>query len=182
MVSTVKTEKSVKAPTNVDEAAELIKEIRKLKRQRDKNYQKLNERIDKIREDTEEKNSAIQTQINMRLKCLEFFANTNRDELTNRGKSKTIKLRGGHKLFWRTSTFSLRLTDTVSVVVERLKALGQLDFVRVKEEVDVEKLRQHPQIVNEIQGIEIIPGGEHFYVQPAGVKAIKVNVRNNTSN
>lgn len=97
-------------------------------------------------------------------RAVQAYAETNRDKLTNGGKSKTIPFTTG-EIGWRQRppSVSVRAADTV---IETLKKLGLGRFIRTKEEVSKEAILAEPDAARGIAGLTINSGIEDFFVVP----------------
>ncbi|MCW7140017.1 host-nuclease inhibitor Gam family protein [Escherichia coli] len=90
---------------------------------------------------------------------------TNRDELTNGGKTKTANLTTG-TVSWRLGNPSCSVSRDVEGVIEMLRRMGLERFIRTKEEVNKEAVLAEPDAVKGIAGIKVNKGAESFYVEP----------------
>lgn len=107
----------------------------------------------------------LKKQIKVLFKGIQDWCKTNRDELTNGGKTKTANLTTG-TVSWRLGTPSCSVSRDVEGVIEMLRRMGLERFIRTKEEVNKEAVLAEPDAVKGIAGIKVNKGAESFYVEP----------------
>jgi phage host-nuclease inhibitor protein Gam len=95
---------------------------------------------------------------------LAAWANDNRSELTQEGQVKTVDL-GTGTLSWRMRPASVRLKDAAKVIAA-IKAMGLLQFLRIKEEVNREAMLAEPDAAQGIAGVAIGSTGEDLIITP----------------
>ncbi len=93
---------------------------------------------------------------------LRIYCEANRERLTNK-RTKTIDF-GTGTVSWRTRPASVKLRDKVEIVLERIKTLGFLQFIRTKEEIDKEAMIKEADLANAIEGVTVGSAGEEFIV------------------
>ena len=106
----------------------------------------------------------LSSQIDALQKAVQAYCETNRDRLTNGGKTKTVPFTTG-EVGWRQRppSVGVRAAETV---IETLKKLGLGRFVRTKEEVNKEAILSEPEEARGIAGLTIVSGVEDFFVVP----------------
>ncbi|EPA9714788.1 host-nuclease inhibitor Gam family protein, partial [Escherichia coli] len=104
-------------------------------------------------------------EIKVLFKGIQDWCKTNRDELTNGGKTKTANLTTG-TVSWRLGNPSCSVSRDVEGVIEMLRRMGLERFIRTKEEVNKEAVLAEPDAVKGIAGIKVNKGAESFYVEP----------------
>lgn len=100
---------------------------------------------------------------------LQAFAEARRDELTAKGKTKTIELPAGAML-WRTKPPSVKVAGKIADVIAWLAGSRfATAFLRTKLELDKESMLKAPADAAAVPGISIVSGEEEFAVLPAGL-------------
>ena len=107
----------------------------------------------------------LKKEIKVLFKGIQDWCKTNRDELTNGGKTKTANLTTG-TVSWRLGNPSCSVSRDVEGVIEMLRRMGLERFIRTKEEVNKEAVLAEPDAVKGIAGIKVNKGAESFYVEP----------------
>jgi phage host-nuclease inhibitor protein Gam len=98
----------------------------------------------------------LQEQLAERERAVQVFAEGHRDELTQGGKTKSVKLSNG-ELQWRLTPPRLVVSSKVKLatIIRTLKNRGYNQFVRVKEELDKEALKRDAAVVATVRGLSI---------------------------
>lgn len=92
-----------------------------------------------------------------------IWCEAHRDELTRDGRIKTHKFAAG-EVSWRMRPPRV-LVRAEGIVLEALKRLGLLRFIRTKEEIDREAILREPHAVAGIKGLTVSQG-EDFVIKP----------------
>ena len=100
----------------------------------------------------------------MRHKAIQAWCESHRDELTKNGKQKTGYFNTG-EVQWRQSPPSVRVMKA-DQVIENLKLLGLVQFIRTKEEINKDAILLDPATASTVSGITIKAGMEEFNVKP----------------
>ncbi|WP_140921519.1 host-nuclease inhibitor Gam family protein [Limnobaculum xujianqingii] len=95
---------------------------------------------------------------------VQTWCETNRDELTNKGKTKSANLITG-EVQWRNRPPSITIRGA-ETVIENLRRLKLERFIRTKEEANKEAMLNEPDIVRGIAGITVNTGIEDFVIVP----------------
>ncbi|XXQ69425.1 host-nuclease inhibitor Gam family protein [Neisseriaceae bacterium B1] len=91
---------------------------------------------------------------------IQAYAEQHRQDLTNNGKTQTVKLLSG-SLKWRKKPASIQIDGELSQVLAELRRRKLARFIRVKEEINkTALLAKRP-----IHGIAIADGGETFSIE-----------------
>ncbi len=151
------------------EAAEAQKRIGTLLRQIhacEDQFEKEREVIDKKEDDAIRPLQAEALELG---KQVYAFAVQHKTELTDGGTHKTVKLpmRAG-SFAWYTTPPAITI-ENAQEVLQRIKELGLLRFVRTKEEVNREALLQEHTIASTIAGVTV-SRQDKFAIKPTGVK------------
>lgn len=108
--------------------------------------------------------NALKEQVKPLQKAVQAYCESRRDELTDGGKRKTAYFNTG-EVQWRAKTPSVALSS-VAKVIEGIKSLGLLQFLRTKEEVNKEAMLADPVKAKSIAGVTIREGVEEFVIKP----------------
>ena len=154
----------IPVPQNLDEAAKFLSFIGREQRKIDKIQTTLNEKIETLKEKTADDVKSHEEKISQLVEGLFAFAQSHRDELTDSGKRKTVKVPTG-SFAWRWTPLAISISD-IELVVAELKSRRLKRFIRVKEEPDKKAMLKELQVVRKIPGISISQQ-EMFAVTPA---------------
>lgn len=97
-------------------------------------------------------------------KAIQAYCESRRDELTKNGKQKTAYFTTG-EVQWRAKPPKVGISS-LAKVIENIKRLGLLQFLRVKEEVNKEALLADPNNAKAIAGVSIRENEEEFIIKP----------------
>jgi phage host-nuclease inhibitor protein Gam len=156
----------VAVPKDQNEANKLIAKIGINQRKIEVINQRINERIERIKSEIAEQMKDLSDEITDDVEGLFAYAEANRDDLTDGGRTKTVKLPNG-ELAWRTTppAVSIRGSQTVLATFEKL---GLQQFIREKKEVDKEAILRERELIEGIKGISISQK-EEFVVKPTEI-------------
>ena len=156
-------------PKSVEELTEFIGKIGEHQRGLDKIQTKLNNQVEEIKTRAVADSLTYQETIDQLFEGIYIFAESHRDELTEKGKKKTVTLPTGD-LLWRLNppSVSFRRGWDNDKVVELCKALDLPGFIRTKEEVDKEAMLKRPEVAETIEGVKI-EQKEQFVVKPSEI-------------
>jgi phage host-nuclease inhibitor protein Gam len=102
---------------------------------------------------------------------LAIFAEANRARLTDGEKRKHALFSTG-RIGWRTKVATVRANPKAAGVADeagliaKLRDLGLARFVRVKEELNREAMREEKAVASAVAGITVGSEGEDFWVEP----------------
>lgn len=154
----------VPIPSNLEEAAEFVGRIGKEQRKIDRIRNEFNEAVEKLKSKYILETQAHEANISQLVEGLFIFAESHRDELTEKGKKKTIELPTG--IFgWRMTPPAVSLKNVEQVLSELMKR-GLKQFIRLKPEVDKKAMLREPEIAKTIKGVTISQS-EQFIVKPS---------------
>jgi len=151
-------------PQNRDEAAATVRAIGDLNRQVTRIETDMNDALAEIKEQAELAAAPHRLALEQKTEGLKMWAEANRQVLTGGDKTKTVDL-GTGVLKWRLRPPSVRLSK-VEDVIERLKKLKLVRFLRTKEEVDKEAMQREPDVARTVAGVLVGSAGEDFIVEP----------------
>ena len=153
----------IPVPKSLDEAAEFLRQIGEEQRTTDAIQSDLNAEVDELKAKAMSDAEPHQKKISQLVEGLFAFAETNRDELTDSGKRKTVELPTG--IFgWRMTPPAVSLHN-VKAILKSLKSLKLDRFIRAKEEVDKEAMLKEQEVAKTVKGVSISQH-EEFIVKP----------------
>ncbi|MBE2896763.1 host-nuclease inhibitor protein Gam [Pasteurellaceae bacterium HPA106] len=115
------------------------------------------ERFAPILQELEEKIKPMQS-------AVQAWCESHRDELTNKGKTKTGSFNTG-EVQWRQRPPSIVIRGK-DKVIEALKRLGLVQFIRTKEDVNKDAMLDAPDIAATVSGVTVKQGEEDFVIKP----------------
>lgn len=149
---------------NRDEVEIAIKEIGNLQREIEATAIEQNNQIAEITERFAPKINALQEKIKPIQEAVQAWCESHRDELTQNGKTKTGSFNTG-EVQWRQRPPSVAVRGVASVL-ENLKTLGLVRFIRTKEEINKEAMLNEAELAATVAGITIKKGVEDFVISP----------------
>lgn len=153
----------VPIPENLDEAAKFLAQIGEEQRAADKVKSIFNTKVDKLKAEAADDVKPHQEKISQLVEGLFAYAEAHRDELTDSGKRKTVKVPTG-TFGWRMTPPAVSLRDIKSILVS-LKSLGLKQFIRTNEEIDKEAMLKEPEVAKTVKGVSISQH-EEFTAKP----------------
>jgi len=154
----------IPVPQSLDEAAKFLAQIGDEQRATEKIRSGLNAKVDKLKANAMVEDEPHQKKISQLVEGLFAYAEANRDELTDGGKSKTVKVPTG-TFGWRMTPLSVSLRNVKSIL-EGLKSLRLERFIRIKEEINKEAMLKEPEMAKTVKGVSISQH-EEFVAKPA---------------
>lgn len=149
---------------NRNEVETAIKQIGDLQRQLETIAIEQNNRLAEITEEYAPKINELNQSIAPMQEAVQAWCESHRDELTQNGKTKTGSFNTG-EVQWRQRPPSVSVRG-VDSVLEHLKTLGLVRFIRTKEEVNKEAMLNEPELAATVAGITIKRGIEDFVITP----------------
>ena len=159
-------------PASRLEADEAIRQIGEFQRQREMIQTALNDRLAALKAEAETTAAPIAEAIRALGAGVQVWAEANRAELTRDGKTKLVRL-GNGEIRWRMRPPSVTVR-AAGIVIEALKSFGLERFIRVKEEVDKERILAEPAAVDGVPGITI-KQTEDFVIVPFATELEEVS-------
>lgn len=147
-----------------DEVEIAIKDIGDLNRELNRLAIEQNDRLAAITEVYAPLMNAIKEQLAPKQEAVQAWCESNRDELTQNGKTKTANFNTGD-VQWRQRPPSVAIRGADSVI-ESLHTLGLERFIRVKEEPNKEAMLNEPELAATVAGVTIKKGVEDFVITP----------------
>ncbi|MEL4300963.1 host-nuclease inhibitor Gam family protein [Shewanella xiamenensis] len=141
-----------------------IRKIGDLQREALRLETQMNDQIAAVAEAYSPQLEAIKKDLGVLTAGVQSWCESNRDELTKGGKTKTANLITG-EVSWRMRppSVSIRGIDTV---LENLKSLKLDRFIRTKEEINKDAILAEPKAAAGVAGITIKTGIEDFAIVP----------------
>lgn len=153
------------APRTLDEADGLLARLGVLARERQLIDAQLDEDTAHAKAAAERAAAPIDAEVLEVTRRLQAWAEANRDQLTNGGRTKTVALPAG-KVFWRKGRARLVVTDEGRALQFCESDGGYEPFVARKVALDKAALLKAPDCVAIIPGLEIQEGAEEFVAEP----------------
>lgn len=150
-------------PQNRDEAIAAVASIGTHQRERQRIEAALNDEVAAVKQRHEEQAAPHTQAIQGHSAGVQTWAEANRADLTQGGKTKTVELPSGN-ISWRIRPPKVSL-KAVDNIINALKGLKLKRFIRVKEEVNKEAILAEPEAVRNVTGITISQG-EDFVITP----------------
>lgn len=157
----------VTVPQNLDEAADFVRRIGQAKREIERLAERLTVKIDRLKAVAVEEAAPREATIVELFDGLFVFAQAHREELSERGRRKTVVLPSG-QFGWRMPPSSVHVKG-VDQIIARLESLGMDRFLRVKKELNKEAMLAEPQAATAVEGV-VIKQDEEFFVKPEQAK------------
>lgn len=146
----------------VTDVEHLMAELGKAQRERDKLKEAMNEKIEQIKQ---QYNKAAEPYIATIAKLVDeifVYAEKHKSELI-KDAGKSVKLEHG-SFGWRTNPPKVSIKNQ-NAVLERIRAMGLNQFIRIKEEINKEAMLNQIDVAVGIPGVSIIQT-EQFWVKP----------------
>lgn len=154
----------VAVPKSIEETSEFIRRIGEHQRELDRIKIRTNNQIEKIKEKAVVDSSDHEEERGKLFEGIFIFAQGRRDELTEKGKKKTVHFPTGD-ILWRLTPPAVSLKNVMKVI-ESCISQGFRRFVRIKREVDKEAMLKEPEVAKKISGVTI-GQKEEFVVKPS---------------
>jgi phage host-nuclease inhibitor protein Gam len=153
----------IAVPKSLDEAAQFLAQIGQEQRASDKIRSDINTKVEKLKAKAMADARPYQEKISQLVEGLFAYAEAHRDELTDGGKHKTVKVPTG--IFgWRMTPPAVSFRNVKSIL-ESLRSFGLKRFIRTKEEIDKEAMLKEPKVAKTVKGVSISQY-EEFIAKP----------------
>lgn len=174
-------------PQSIDEANALLAEYGELFNEAAHIEADMNAALAKAKSDAEEQAKPVAERMLQVFDALNAYAGAHRKDLTQDGKTKTVKLPAG-EIGWRMNPPSVKwksgfngekivagikalIDDVVIKTLQDAERLGSLrGFIRTKEEPNKDAMGDNPDLAREIPGVKIGSSGEQFFLAPFGAE------------
>ncbi len=151
-------------PEDMDEAADMVAKIGDLTREIERINLDMKEELARVKERYEAQAKPLIDERTALTEGVRIWAEANRKKLTQGGKVKYVRLTTG-EVKWRLRPPSVTIRGKEQVL-QRLKDAELTQFIRVREDVNREAIREEPEAVAGIPGIKVGSAGEDFVVEP----------------
>ncbi|MCC7484579.1 MAG: host-nuclease inhibitor Gam family protein [Burkholderiales bacterium] len=152
------------APQSKEDCIADVKRLGDAQRELTRRTADMNDEIAAITKRYSERLEALQAQVETLQRGIQTWCEAHRAELTDGGKVKSANLITG-EVSWRQRPPSVSVRNAEGVI-ETLKRLGLVRFVRVKEEVNKEAVLEEPDAARGVAGLTIVTGVEDFAITP----------------
>lgn len=153
-----------------DQTIEAIRALGDAQRELTRVETHINDQIAAITDAHKGEIDALKQRIDTLVDGIQLWCEAHRSELLA-GGGKTANLITG-QVIWRQRPPSVSIRN-VEKVLETLRALGLVQFIRNKEEPNKEAMLAEPKAVSGIAGITIVTGVEDFVIEPFEVEVAR---------
>lgn len=160
----IKAAAAVYVPQSRENVIADIRKIGDLQRDAIRLETEMNDRIGAITQECAPRIEGLKKELETLSNGVQAWCEANRDDLTNKGKTKTANLITGD-VCWRTRPPSVTIRGVESVL-ETLKRLKLTRFIRTKEEVNKDAILNERNAVAGVAGISVKSGVEDFAIIP----------------
>ncbi len=155
-------------PQSRDEVVRAIRHLGALQGERQRRKADMDADLQKIKQDFAGIIEPINDKMKELLAGIHTYCEAHRDELTDGGRSKTVRLPSG-EISWRNRPPSVRIRNN-GQVIDAIKRLGLgREFLRITEQISKEAMLGDLEKANGITGVTIGSAGEDFVVKPAEI-------------
>lgn len=153
-------------PQSIEAADRLVRQMGEVDKEISASDNKLNELKQETKRERARNKRLKQRRLRLHVN-VQAFADAHRDELTEDRKVKHFFFPGGGRGQWRfPARPKLLVTGNPKAIIRALKRRPDwLTFVRVKEELNLDALKNHPDVVAKLRGARI-DDSEYFTVDP----------------
>ncbi|BBF92388.1 host-nuclease inhibitor Gam family protein [Blastochloris tepida] len=152
-------------PQTREQAAGYVAEIGALQREIARAQADMNDEIARIKEDAESRAEPLRERAKALTEGLKTWCEANRAVLTGNGAVKHADL-GTGIIRWRMRPPRVSLPRDVAGLIEHIKSMGFVRFLRVTEEPSKEAMLAEPDVARVLPGVRICSAGEDFVVEP----------------
>jgi phage host-nuclease inhibitor protein Gam len=163
------------APKNLEDAkhavsqiAAIIRSVHRIEAKYDADVRVLESQIARARKQQADKITPLMQQGAELANALHLYAEKNKDDLTNQGKKKTVRLSTGDSFRWRTNPLSAIVSDA-DALIEELEAHGLKDAftkttVTIRKKALIDSRKELPSDLTHVsfssrEKFEILPKG-----------------------
>lgn len=162
MATRIKTAASGNIPQSKADAMRDIKAIGDLQRELGRVEADVNDQIAAITNKVAPKVESMRERLAELQAGVQTWCEAHRVEICGKGKSANLVT---GEVSWRQRPPSVSISKAEEVI-QRLRGLGLLRFIREKEEVNKEAILAEPAEVAGIKGIKVVTGVEDFVITP----------------
>ena len=165
----------VPVPQSREAAALAITRIGELQREVGRIQADLDDEVGRLKQSAEEAATPLRDEVAALIDGLRTWAEAHRETLTDGGKTKTADL-GTGRIMWRLRPPRVTVRGA-EAVIEHLRGLGLLRFIRESVEVDKEAMLREPDVARGVPGITVGSAGEDFVVEPLTLELVEGSAR-----
>lgn len=154
---------NIRVPQSDDEAAAFVTEIGRHKTEIERIEANLKDDVAALKAKALEEALPAVAAWKAALAGLRTYCEANRARLTRNFTTKTHAFPTG-KVSWRARKPKVSLRGKVEDIIDRIKTLGLLQFIRQEEAVNKQAMLDDPTLAKTITGVSIGSAGEDFYV------------------
>ncbi len=163
------TASKVEIPQTREQCAAMIKRLGDAQRQFEASRAEMNTAIADITQRYQPVLAFEDSEIVALQKGIQTWCEANRVSLCPKDIKSANLVTG--EVAWRIRPPSVRVTGADSVI-ETLRRLGLVQFIRTKDEINKDAILNDPQAVTGVAGIAIVSGVEDFVIQPFQQEAV----------
>lgn len=162
---------AIAVPQSDAAANDLLKEYGETANTLARNEADLSDAVAKVKATYETAAKPLQERLNTIFDQLAAWGAAHRTRLTEDTKSKTVLLPSG-SIGWRFDPPSVRIRKGLKVddLIATIKKAGLRRFLRIKSELNKERMLDEPDVANTIDGVRVGRGDEKFFVEPFGAQ------------
>lgn len=161
-------------PRNMEEVESYLAEIQSRRREVEAEEARVEKEIQRLKAEGVALVTQKTSEIQQLFDGIAAYAQAHREEITNKGRRKSVKLPAG-QIGWRNSKRTE--VDDEGAAIEAALKLGLVDLLRVKHELKRKELATDPATASQLPGVRIVEG-EVFFVKPDEVDlTLTVDVR-----
>lgn len=169
MATRIKAPSTIQAPQSKADVANDIKAIGDLQRQLGRIEATVNDQIAEITAKAAPQIDAMRERLQALQAGVQTWCEAHRVEICGKGKSANLVT---GEVNWRQRPPRVSVSKEEEVI-QRLRGLGLLRFIREKEEINKEAILAEPAEVAGIKGIKVVTGVEDFVITPFEVEVEK---------
>lgn len=169
MATRIKAPSTVQSPQSKADVANDIKAIGDLQRQLGRIEATVNDQIAEITAKAAPQIDAMRERLQALQAGVQTWCEAHRVEICGKGKSANLVT---GEVNWRQRPPRVSVSKEEEVI-QRLRGLGLLRFIRAKEEINKEAILAEPAEVAGIKGIKVVTGIEDFVITPFEVEVEK---------
>lgn len=152
-------------PQDLQNADALIARMGELQRDRKAHQIHYERAVEALKGPVDAKVAEIDLELSKLQAALQAFFEGRRTELTNGGKTKTVKLSSG-AVSWRALKTKLRIDREDAAIIEACLNAGFERFVRTEHKISKEAMLAEPDVATTLTGVSIVSGGEQITIKP----------------
>lgn len=169
MATRIKAPSTLQVPQSKADVANDIKAIGDLQRQLGRVEATINDQIAAITAQAAPQVDAMRERLQALQAGVQTWCESHRVEICGKGKSANLVT---GEVNWRQRPPRVSVSKEEEVI-QRLRGLGLLRFIREKEEINKEAILAEPSEIAGIKGIKVVTGVEDFVITPFEIEVDK---------